>query len=90
MFDKDEIIEMARQAGLGTPMEWHGRTYIEHGNALLSNELEAFAKLVAAKEREACANVAKQISDKYAYGYYGNEVDTADEIEKTIRARGEA
>lgn len=39
-------------------------------------------------EREACANVAKAISDKYGYGYYGNEVDTADEIEAAIRARG--
>ena len=41
------------------------------------------------KEREACAKVARQISDKYAYGYYGNEVDTADEIETAIRARKE-
>lgn len=38
-------------------------------------------------EREACARVTKAISDKYAIGYYGNEVDTADEIEAAIRAR---
>ena len=42
------------------------------------------------EEREACAKVAKTISDKYAHGYYGNEVDTADEIEAAIRARGQA
>jgi hypothetical protein len=41
-------------------------------------------------EREACAKVANQISDKYGYGYYGNEVDTADEIAAAIRARGES
>lgn len=45
-------------------------------------------KMVQA-EREACADVAKAISDKYAFGYYGNEVDTADEIEAAIRARGQ-
>lgn len=41
-------------------------------------------------EREACAQVTKAMSDKYAIGYYGNEVDTADEIEAAIRARGSA
>lgn len=44
----------------------------------------------AAAEREACAQIAKAVSDKYAIGYYGNEVDTADEIESSIRARGAA
>lgn len=41
---QDEIIEMAEQAGF-TPVEtsWHFST------------IEAFAKLVASKEREACA-----------------------------------
>ena len=41
------------------------------------------------QEREACAKVADQISDKYGWGYYGNEVDTADEIAESIRARGQ-
>jgi len=41
----------------------------------------------SSKEREACAKVADQISDKYGWGYYGNEVDTADEIAEAIRAR---
>jgi hypothetical protein len=40
-----EIIEMARQAG-----------FDEH-NAKFDTRIEAFAKLVAAKEREACANM---------------------------------
>jgi hypothetical protein len=43
-----------------------------------------------AKEREACAKIADQISDKYGWGYYGNEVDTSDEIAGAIRARGQA
>jgi hypothetical protein len=32
------------------------------------------------------ASLAKVISDKYAFGYYGQEVDTADEIEAEILA----
>ena len=68
---QDEIIEMARQAKLPN-------SDIYHGN------LEVFAKLVAAKEREACAKTVETI-------------ETYDKIEKacfkfaakTIRARGE-
>jgi hypothetical protein len=45
---QDEIIEMAREAGL---VDWESSAY--------RNELQAFAKLVAAKEREKCAEIAK-------------------------------
>jgi hypothetical protein len=62
----------------------------EYIYSFYTEQLQAFAELVAQHEREACANVAKEISDKYAYGYYGNQVDTADEIEDAIRARGQA
>jgi hypothetical protein len=76
---QDEIIEMWNSVIKYAPSEVR---------------LEAFSKLIAAKEREACAKVADQISNKYGYGYYGNEVDTAvdtaDEIATAIRARGEA
>jgi len=54
---QDEIIEMARQAG-----------FLSHGDSFYTNhrygdcklELEAFAKLVAAKEREACAKLVQE------------------------------
>ncbi len=88
---RDNIIRMAREAGI----EVHERKQeVRLGLDVLigsssTGRLKAFADLVAAAEREACAQVAKSISDKYAFGYYGNEVDTADEIEAAIRARGE-
>jgi hypothetical protein len=44
---KDEIIEMAREAGLD-PDLWN-----------YTDAFETFAKLVAAKEREKCAEIAK-------------------------------
>jgi len=66
---QDEIIEMAMQVG-GTVM------------AVYSPDLIAFAALVAAKEREACAKVA----DYYASGLDRNYSEI---IADAIRARGE-
>ena len=47
---QDEIIEMARQAGFT----------VGYGSPALPKH-EAFAKLVAAKEREACAKVCESL-----------------------------
>jgi uncharacterized protein YhfF len=81
---QDEIIEMAKQAGgMFSELPMMDAWVFDDDD----KSVEAFANLVAQHEREACAKVAKQISDKYAFGHYGNEVDTADEIEKAIRAR---
>ena len=46
---QDEIIEMARQVGVEATGNEYWPFFIE--------ELEAFAKLVVTKEREACAKV---------------------------------
>ena len=74
---QDEIIRMAREAGL-----WPGVTDV------FPKELERFAALVAAHEREACAN----LRDKFF-----NETDDAesdwnqaiDRYAAAIRNRGE-
>ena len=66
-----DIIEMARQAGASPD----GKIWL-----MYAEELESFAKLAAAKEREACAKVLEAISnapDMQAYA-------------KAIRARGQA
>jgi hypothetical protein len=70
---QDEIIEMARQAGC---FEKHQVLYFTQ------QDLEAFAKLVAAKEREACAKVA----DEYMRDCEGRSFG----VGTAIRARGEA
>ena len=67
---QDEIIEMTRQAG---------------GFAATPKFLETFAKLVAAKEREACAKVCDDIDVEYE----GEDV-LATWCSRAIRARGEA
>ena len=62
---KDEIIEMARQAGLMADGEmWFSPTY-GSGDVHISH-LESFAKLVAEKEREKCAEIAKWHQDMAA------------------------
>jgi hypothetical protein len=82
---QDEIIEMARQAGF-IDADWNIRIVLPH--------LEAFAKLVAQHEREACAEVCKKHADFYAglepspiaQSAWAACVDNRD----TIRARGQA
>jgi hypothetical protein len=64
----EDIIRMAREAGILIPQH---RNHIE--------ELQRFAKLVRADEREACAKVCEE-----QYEYYGHDHVFA----KAIRARG--
>jgi hypothetical protein len=86
---QDEIIEMARQAGLAN---WHKdlkKWQLEQGT-------DAFAKLVeertAAKEREACAQTCENlpIPDQYSDSEGSMWDVAAIECAEAIRARGEA
>ena len=75
---QDEIIEMALKAGLAFdsdefPEIW--QVYMDAGK----EEIEAFANLVAAHEREACAQVA-----------FSWNTAMTDKIAEEIRARGQA
>ena len=72
---QDEIIEMARQVGVEIANNAYYPFFIE--------ELEAFAKLVAANEREACAKVCE---NRPIGTLYNNGTACA----AAIRARGEA
>ena len=79
------IIEMARQAGAEfaeLPM-MDAIVFAVDDRAWNSKELEAFAELVRADEREACAKVC----DGYSDGRHANMVDLCAE---SIRARGQA
>lgn len=72
---QDEIIEMARQATNNEPI------YCRQEFTFSAKQLQAFANLVAAKEREACA----QIADEWSVGY----PHPSTIIAVAIRARGE-
>ena len=67
---QDEIIEMARQAGMR--LDKHNGGFVD------ASEIKRFAKLVAAKEREACALICDSYADDPVY------------CGEAIRARGEA
>jgi len=54
---QDEIIEMARQAGF-IDADWNIRIVLPH--------LEAFAKLVAQREREKFIDMLRMAHDSYA------------------------
>jgi len=77
--NREEVIELAREAGMALLLEEHAG---EYGNGTLENtpypELERFASLVAAAEREACAKVCDGWPDYDVQG-----------LAEAIRARGE-
>ena len=75
---RDDIIKMAKQAKL--PYEY------DTGRLLHLKELERFAALVAAHEREACAKVCEERQEVFQK-YYTKGL--AAMCAEAIRARGE-
>jgi hypothetical protein len=73
---QDEIIEMAVKAGIAQ--------VVAEANIDI---MEAFAKLVATKEREECAKVCNELADASNLVYAGT---VAMKCAESIRARGEA
>lgn len=75
-----EIIEMVKQTEL---------KFLLNENWMMQDELERFAKLVAAKEREACANLCWKNEDENAFAnsYNGKRLDLL--CAELIKAKGE-
>ena len=79
---QDEIIEMAKQAKLGFLLE---------SGFMCHQEVKDFAKLVAEKEREACAKEAdKRLHDYTMLTSNPPQSGAAWSIASAIRARGQA
>jgi hypothetical protein len=80
---QDEIIEMADECGLAGYFELDGDSV---GQLMVT----AFAKLVAEKEREACANLCWKSEEDNAFvsSYNGKRIDLL--CAELIRARGQA
>jgi hypothetical protein len=82
---KDDIIRMAKEAGLGSTHTYKNK---ETYSLKTIDNLEAFANLVAAAEREACAKVC---DDKHDTWRWDDESDSASgprDCAAAIRARG--
>jgi hypothetical protein len=79
---QDEIIEMARQAKLGFLLE---------SGFMCHQEVKDFAKLIAEKEREACAKEAdKRLHDYTMLTSNPPQSGAAWSIASAIRTRGQA
>jgi hypothetical protein len=84
--NREDIIRMAREAGFGVlrpSPDYRGEIY--DGDGTLTDEMERFAALVAAAEREACARLAEE---QPTFTRYAEEV--LEDVVKLIRARGDA
>jgi len=85
---KDDIIRMAKEAGLYTKCEVHSAVPFDQ-------LLTSFAALIAAAEREACASLCFQMWDKWMDSRVGNEshdnanIPDAEDCAAAIRARGQ-
>jgi len=86
---QDEIIEMAREAGFEIENGMFDAKAVCVDGVSITRELEAFAKLVSAKEREACAKVCEAMP---TYVGRNNAVtqSSAQDCANAIRAKGEA
>jgi hypothetical protein len=73
-----KIIDMAIQSGF----DWSG-TELTWENVICTEELKYFARLVAEKEREACAKLCEEYDN-------GRHANAADLCADAIRARGQA
>ena len=60
---QDEIIELAKQAGLLVIGTSNGGDAVYTWPKGITDEIEAFAKLVAEKEREACAKLIAKLTE---------------------------
>jgi hypothetical protein len=77
-----ELIDMARQAGI-TMSSQYGAQWEAN-----TEDLEAFAALVRADEREACAKVCVAVAERNIW-WDINEIEAAVECAAAIRERGE-
>lgn len=80
---RDDIIEMAKEAG----HPFLTASVVEQGAGPVPEWLERFADLVAAAEREACAEVCYGLGNDSSIDDHAYEAFR--EAEETIRARGE-
>jgi hypothetical protein len=92
---KDDIIRMAREADFCVNEDGEISTSNSYG--IIRGELERFAALVAASEREACAKLCDEAAkdwerydwDDDADEKYGHKESACEECAETIRARSQ-
>ena len=86
--DREEIVRMARETGFDVNFDIRA---VSVEGVFINKELERFANLVAAAEREACAKVCEEYRDEWlkGRGRYEFMGEGADYLADFIRARGD-
>ena len=88
-----DIIRMAKDAGFTQILPTNAGADVWIDDGFYVEEMERFAALVAAAEREACAEVCEKLPETFKiaadeFGYKA-ETPTAENYAAAIRARGE-
>ena len=89
MLNRDTIIKLAREAGF-VHSNPHSEVIVRHSNGSwqsIEERLDQFAALVAAAEREACAQVCDVEAERLGWP---TERFAADNCAAAIRARSQA
>jgi hypothetical protein len=83
--NQEDVLKIANESGLTCVLNADRISYTDWANRMIN-----FAKLVAAKEREACAKVCGRLADEALVVGDEDAVMCFEEAEDAIRARGEA
>lgn len=86
---RDEVIRLAGEAGIPIEIDWAGRPstlVVKDGGAYLRGveDLERFAELVSAQEREACAKACDEAAKR---AYQNDGLDDGYEAGKSVAAK---
>lgn len=85
---QEDIVHMAREAGFFINDNGGIESPLMEDYAI-DEFLERFAVLVAAHEREACANICDGLEETHIHMNQFGSAKTADCLSQAIRARGE-
>ena len=89
---REDIIRMAEEAGFNQILATYAGADVWIDDGFYVKELERFAALVAAAEREACARVCEGRANGYQYAtdpYAHEHITEANYCAAAIRARGD-
>ena len=88
---RDDIIRMAKEAGFNQILATNAGANVWIDDGFYVEELERFAALVAAAEREACAKVCERLPETFKIAAdefgYEPETPTAENYVAAIRTR---
>ena len=91
--NRDDIIRMAKEAGFNQILATNAGADVWIDDGFYVEEMERFAAIVAAAEREACAEVCERLPETFKIAAdefdYQAEMPTAENYAAAIRTRSD-